>query len=132
MKKLISISFVLAAIAAAAIAAEKVAIADLLKDPAKYDGKAVMVIGKVKEFKQRTSKAGNPYFTFKVETDGKRVSIYGRGKQEPELKDDQSVQVTGKFAKEKKVGSLTFKNELDITVDSKDDKTKDFGVKIRE
>jgi hypothetical protein len=128
------ISFGLALAAACiALAVETVAIADLLKEPAKFDGKAVTVTGKVLGFKQKTSKAGNPYFTMKVAPkEGDAVSVYGRGTSEKEFKDNVTVVVTGKFAKEKKVGAVTFKNEIDVTKSDDDKATKDFGIKVKD
>lgn len=133
MRKLTRFSLGLAVCAAAlAFAVETVAIGELLRDPAKFDGKAVTVTGKVLGFKQKTSKAGNPYFTMKVAPkEGDAVSVYGRGKSEKEYKDNQTVEVTGKFSKEKKVGSVTFKNEIDVTKSDDDEATKDFGIKIK-
>lgn len=128
------VCFAALAVASLALAAEKVTIAELTKDPAKYDGKAVTLTGKVMKFKQKTSKAGNPYFTFKLvgKTEDDVVNIYGRGTYEKELANDVMVTVTGKFVKEKKVGEMTYKNEVDVTKDKNDDKTKDFGVKMIE
>ena len=125
--------FAVLAVAVVAFAAEKVAITDLLKDASKYDAKAVTLTGKVMKFKQKTSKAGNPYYNFKLvgKTDDDVVNIYGRGKSEKELEDGTVVEVTGKFAKEKKVGTVTYKNEIDITKDASDEKTKDFGFKVK-
>jgi len=119
--------------AAFALAAEKVAVADLVKDPAKFDGKVVTLTGKAMKFKQKTSKAGNPYFNFKLvgKTDDDVVSIYGHGKLEKELENETVVEVTGRFAKEKKVGTMTFTNEIDVSKDANDPKTKDFGVKVK-
>lgn len=134
MRNPLRISLMVALAAAAfALAADKVAITDLLKDPAKYDGKAITLTGKVMKFKQKTSKAGNPYYNFKLvgKTDDDVVNIYGRGKLEKELENETVVDVTGKFAKEKKVGTVTFKNEVDITKDPDDAKTRDFGVKVK-
>lgn len=128
------VCFAALAVATLALAAEKVTIAELTKDPAKFDGKAVTLTGKVMKFKQKTSKAGNPYFTFKLvgKTEEDVVNIYGRGTHEKELANDTMVTVTGKFVKEKKVGEVTFKNEVDVTKDKNDDKTKNFGVKVVE
>jgi len=129
MKRFLLISGVALAVAGLAVAAQKATIADLLKTPEKFDGKVVTVRGKVVKFQQKTSKAGNDYFTMKLVDDkDERISVYGRGKHK-ELKDDVSVEVTGKFAKEKKVGDVTFKLEVDVTKDEKDKATKDFGIK---
>ena len=118
--------------AAFAIAADKVAIAALLKDVDKYDGKVITLTGKVAKFKAKTSKAGNAYYNFKLagKADEDVVSIYGQGKLEKEPEDGATVEVTGKFAKETKVGANTFKNELNITKKEGDEKTKDFGIKV--
>lgn len=133
MRKVLRLSFGLAVAAAVlAFAVEHVAIADLLKDPSKFDGKVVTVTGKALGFKQKTSKAGNPYFTMKVAPkEGDPVSVYGRGKSEKEFKDNVTVEVTGKFAKEKTVGSVTFKNEIDVTKSDDDKATKAFGIKVK-
>jgi lipocalin len=130
MRKLILIPVLALLAGAMSFAAEKVTIAELLKSPEKYDGKIVTVTGKAVKFQQKTSKAGNDYFTMKLvgKNDDDRISVYGRGKQK-EIKDDESVEVTGKFAKEKKVGSVTFKFEVDVTKDKDDDKTKNNGIK---
>ena len=130
MRKLFLIPAIALISSAMAFAAEKVTIAELLKSP-EYDGKIVTLTGKAVKFQQKTSKAGNDYYTLKLvgKDDDERVSIYGRGKQK-ELKDDTSIEVTGKFAKEKKVGTVTYKFEVDVTKDKQDEKTKDNGIKI--
>ncbi len=121
------------AAAAFAFAIDKVAVADLLKDPAKFNDKIVTVTGKVMKFKQKTSKAGNPYYNFKLvgKTDEDVISVYGRGTLSKELENETMVDVTGKFVKEKKVGTVTFKNEVDVTKDPEDAKTKEFGIKVK-
>lgn len=129
MKRFLVIPAAALLLGALALAAEKATIAGLLKSPEKFDGKIVTVKGKVVKFQQKTSKAGNDYFTMKLVDDkDERISVYGRGKHK-ELKDDVMVEVTGKFAKEKKVGDVTFKFEVDVTKDEKDKATKDFGIK---
>jgi lipocalin len=130
MRKMILIPALALLAGAMSFAAEKVTVAELLKSPEKYDGKIVTVTGKAVKFQQKTSKAGNDYFTMKLvgKNDDERISVYGRGKQK-EIKDDETIEVTGKFAKEKKVGSATFKFEVDVTKDKEDDKTKNNGIK---
>jgi len=69
----------------------------------------------VDKFVQRTSKAGNPYFLFKLidKVDkNKVVNVYGQGKLEKEPKKDDLVEVTGKYFIETKSGDKTYKNEL--------------------
>lgn len=119
-------------VAGVAFAAEKVTVAQLLKTPEKFDGKAVTLTGKAVKFQQKTSKAGNSYYTLKLvgANDDERISVYGRGKLAEELKDDQKITITGKFAKEKKVGTVTYKFEVDVTKDDEDKATKDFGIKV--
>jgi cytochrome c-type biogenesis protein CcmE len=113
-----------------AFAAERVAVSALLKDADKYDGKAITLTGTVADFKQKTSKRGNDYFTFKLKDKSEVVNIYGQGKLEKAPKDGDKVEVTGRYAKEKKQGDVTFKNELNVTVDKSKEDTKNFGVKI--
>ena len=59
-------------LASVAFAADVVKMADILKDADKYDKKVVKTTGKLKDFKARTSKAGNDYMTFDL-VDGSSV-----------------------------------------------------------
>jgi hypothetical protein len=132
MKTLKSLLIVVAGVAAMALAAEKVSVADLIKEGDNYDKKAVKVIAKVNEYKPRKSRAGNEYWTMRIVSGDQTVNVYGRGKLDPAPKTGDSVEVTGMFRKEKKVNdNFTVKNEIDTTVDKEDKKTKDFGVKIK-
>lgn len=113
-------SLALVAIATLALAADAVKVADLVKDPAKYDGKTVKGDGSVKNFKAKTSKAGNDYFTFDLIDGTKKVSVYSHGKLDKDLADGTKVSVEGKFIKEKvlnkgKENEFTIKNEIDIS-----------------
>ena len=100
-------------------------VADVLKTPAKYDGKAIVVKGKVDRFKLKTSKAGHDYTTFDL-VDGKtKLAVYLGNKLDKPVKDGDAVTVTGKFAASRKVGDRTFTNEIDAS--SRLDKS--FGVK---
>lgn len=100
-----------------AFAADALTVGALLKDADKYDGKAVTVTGKVLEFKQKTSRAGNQYFTLILKGDKKDadLNVYGRGKLEPAPAKDNQVEVSGVYRKEKKVTTFTVKNEVDIS-----------------
>jgi hypothetical protein len=115
MKRLLLTS--LLAFSALALAADPVTatVTALLDKPDTFTGKEVKTSGKVERFEQRTSKAGNPYFVFKLVEKDKKVSVYGRGTLEKAPKDGSSVEVTGKFLKENKVGSNVFKNEITTT-----------------
>lgn len=99
-----------------ALAVEKPTVAELLKDPAKFDKKEVQVTGTMSEFKQKTSKIGNKYFTLKLKDGNKWVSVYSRGELEHVPKDGTKIQVSGVFRAETKVGENTFKNEIDCSV----------------
>jgi cytochrome c-type biogenesis protein CcmE len=90
-------------------------VSELLKDADKFDGKEVSVKGTVSEFKQKTSRRGLPYFTFKLADKDQKINVYSQGTAEKELKEKQAVTVVGIYRKEKVVGGVTFKNEVDIT-----------------
>jgi len=107
--------FALCAFALADDKPVKLSLPELQQEPAKYDGKVVEVTAPVAGFKQKTSQAGNKYFTLKLAEDGKTVNDYSRGELGKELKDGAKVMVTGIFRVEKKLGSLVFKNEIDCT-----------------
>ena len=100
-----------------AFAAEALTVANLIKDADKHDGKGVTVAGKVIEFKQKTSRAGNAYWTLKLKGEKKDedLSVYGRGKLDPVPKKDDKVEVNGIYRKEKKLADFTVKNELDTS-----------------
>ena len=100
-------------------------IADILKTPAKYDGKAIVVKGRVKDLKAKTSKAGRDYYLFEL-VDGKTtLKVYGGDKLAKPPKDGDKVTVTGRYAHERKVGDRVFKDEIDAS--TRLDKA--FGVK---
>lgn len=136
MNKPLKISLVFVSmLAAVAFAGEKISVSDFLNKVDSYDHKVVTVIGKTANFKAKTSKKGNAYFTFQIlgQTKDEKVYVFSQGKMEKELKDGTKVEVTGKFEKERKVGTSTFKNEIDISKDEHNAKaTKEFGVKIIE
>jgi hypothetical protein len=92
-------------------------IEELLQYGKKFDAKEVVTRGFVADFEQRISRAGNAYFVFKLKADtkpkAKWVNVYGRGKLDPAAKNGQNVDVTGTYRVEKKVGSSTFKNEIE-------------------
>ena len=92
-----------------------VKIADLLKKSAPPERRKIMVTGKLADFKQRTSRAGNPYFTFRLTDAGGTINGYGRGKVAKVPTNGARVMVVGAFRKVKKLGNRTFMNEIDIT-----------------
>jgi hypothetical protein len=105
---------------ALALAGNNPTIGAVLKDPAKFDNKVISVSGKVSGFQARTSRAGAKYFVFKLVEGKDQVAVYGKGELKPAPKDGNKVVATGLFAKERKVGSSTFKNEIDVTSKGKD------------
>lgn len=107
----------LVAMASLAMAAENATVAELLKDK-KFDKKEVTVKGKVAKFAQKKSKAGNQYFVFKLTDSDQEISVYGRGELK-DIKNGDNVTVVGEFAKERKSGSVVFKDELDASLDKK-------------
>lgn len=89
----------------------------VLHDADKYDkAESVTVKGTVVEFVQKTSRLGNPYFTFKLKGDKGELNVYARGKADEKVKDKAKVVVTGKFRKSKQLADFTVKNEVDATV----------------
>lgn len=81
----------------------------------KFDGKLVQASGTVSHFKAKTSKAGNPYFTFDLSDAKGKVEVYGRGKLKVMVKDGSKVQATGTFVLKKEMKSFTIENEIDVT-----------------
>ncbi len=104
------------ALSAASFAADTLQVDQVLKDLKKYDKKTISVKGMVDGFDARTSKKGNEYTVFKLKDKaGKTISVYSRGHLKTAPKNADWVVVTGFFQVEKKVGSQTFKNEIDCS-----------------
>jgi hypothetical protein len=93
----------------------KTSVATLVEKGKDHDGKEIVATGSVKDFKQKTSRIGNKYFTFKL-VDGKaEANVYGRGTLEGGLQPNAKVEVAGKFRMLKKVGNFEVKNEIDVS-----------------
>lgn len=97
----------------------------LVKDADKQNGKEVSVVGKIEKLERKTSRAGNKYFVFKLKGEKEIVNVYGRGELPDEWKDGVKAVAAGTFRKEKKVGTFTVKNEVDVSTKE----GKKFGVK---
>jgi len=97
----------------AASAQEQVTVQALLTDGKKYDGKQVVLVGVVRDLKEKVSKKGNPYYTFKIGEGERTISIFGYGRAT--VKEGDKVRVTGKFAVEKRAAYTTYRNEIDVT-----------------
>lgn len=93
----------------------KTSVSEILSNPDKYDGKMVQVDGKVYSLKFKTSKRGNPYYTFSIRgisNDALRVFSFGS----PSVKNADSVTVRGVYQKVKHVPTrYTFYNEIDAS-----------------
>jgi hypothetical protein len=112
-----------------AVAVEAMTVDKMLKDQDALDGKEVTVTGVVSDYRQRESRAGNPYVNFKLKGENKVANVYLRGSLEGDKapKNGDTVEVMGIYRKEKKVNdSFTVKDEVDASPVEK----KKFGVKI--
>jgi DNA polymerase III alpha subunit len=98
---------------ATALAQEQVTVQALLNDGKKYDGKQVVLVGVVRDLKEKVSKKGNAYYTFKIGEGKQTISVFSYGKAT--VKEGDKVRVTGKFAVEKRVAYATYRNEIDVT-----------------
>ncbi len=96
-----------------AIAQEQVTVQALLNEGKKYDGKQVVLVGIVRDLKEKVSRKGNPYYTFKIGEGKQTVNIFSYGKAT--VKEGDKVRVTGKFTVEKRVAYATYRNEIDVT-----------------
>lgn len=126
MKKVLIALFTAAALLA--LAAEKLTPDALIAQADKQDGKVVTLTGKVEKFEEKTSKKGNKYTVFKVKGTKESVSVWIKNHLEAAKKpaNGDIVEVIGLFKKEKKVGDLVFKNEVDASTV----KDKPNGVKV--
>lgn len=91
----------------------KTTVGDILSNPDQYDGKMVQVEAKVLAPQFKTSKKGNAYTTFKLDGDGKTLSVFSFGTLS--LNGGDLVKVIGRYQKVKKVGAYTFYNEIDAS-----------------
>ncbi|MFN3689405.1 MAG: hypothetical protein ACK4UU_00595 [Fimbriimonadales bacterium] len=91
----------------------KTTVAALLKEPDKFHRKLVEVEGEVDDLKKKTSRVGNPYTTFKLDSENKQVTVFSYGHLP--ISENDKVVVIGKFYKERRVGRATFTNEIDAS-----------------
>lgn len=91
--------------------AQAVSVATLLADPDRYDGQVVTVSGVVSGYRERVSRAGNAYTTFRLEEGSSSVAVFAWGHRG--LRDGQRVRVTGVFQRIRRVGRYTFYNEIE-------------------
>lgn len=88
-------------------------VAAILKDPDKFHRKLVQVEGEVDDLKKKTSRVGNAYTTFKLDSEGKQITVFSYGHLP--ISEDDKVVVIGRFYKERRVGRATFINEIDAS-----------------
>lgn len=105
------IAVLCAGVLAAPLLAQAVSVAALVGDPDRYDGRVVTVAGVVSGYRERVSRAGNPYTTFRLEEGGGSVAVFAWGHRG--LRDGLRVRVTGVFQKVRRVGRYTFYNEIE-------------------
>lgn len=120
MKKVLKSILLITILATVALAVTKLSVKELQADTKKFDTKEVTITGVSDKFEQKTSKAGNDYFVFKLADKSDKkilVNIYGQGKVEKPPKDGSTLELKGTYRIEKKVGNRTFKNELQIKPD---------------
>ncbi len=86
-------------------------IARLLKNKGLYDGRKVTLQGRVENLQFRFSQRGNPYTIFRLRDRAARVRVYMR--THPTIAEGDSVQVSGTYHKERKVGRFTYRNEIE-------------------
>lgn len=91
----------------------KTTISAIQKEPSKFDKKLVQVEGKVEQLEKRVSRSGNEYTTFRLKSGGQEVNVFTYG--HPNIANGDTVEVIGRYQKEKKVGNTTYKNEIDAS-----------------
>jgi len=108
MGRLFAFLIMLGAAAQPAFAADS--IAAIVANPATYDGKTVDVRGVVTGLREKTSRKGNDYDTFKIcSTTCLSVFIFGR----PAITDGKPAAVHGIFRGKHSVGAYTYYNEIE-------------------
>ena len=94
-----------------ALAAE-VTVTTVLTAPERYDRQEVTLTCTAQAVSPKTSRRGNPYTTFQLrDTSGQALTVFTWG--HPTMKSGDRVQVTGIFEQIKRVGTYTFRNQVD-------------------
>lgn len=101
---------VLLAASALAARADLVAVKNLLAQPDKWHGRAVVVSGTVGQLDAKTSQKGNSYYTFVLTEGLASVNVFSYGS--PQIRDTNRVQVEGTYLKVNRVGRYTFHNQV--------------------
>ncbi len=111
VRLLTELALILWATSALAARADLVTVKELLAEPDKWHGRAVVVSGMVSNLDERVSQKGNPYYTFRLADGSASLTVFSYGT--PEVKDGSRIQVEGTFLKIKRVGKYTFQNQVD-------------------
>jgi uncharacterized protein YdeI (BOF family) len=89
-------------------------IGDVLARPDAFDGRKVVLDGKVSALDPRTSRRGNDYFTFRLSDEtGASLKVFSWGK--PAITPGDRVEVRGRFQRERRVGRYTFTDEVEAS-----------------
>ncbi len=91
----------------------KATIEEIIANPANYDGKMVSVEGRVEALRERVSQKGNPYTTFKISQNNRRLAVISFNQLS--LKDGDSAKVVGRYQIMKHIGQFTFENEIETS-----------------
>lgn len=92
---------------------ERVTTRDLLESPDRWHGQPVVLVGTVTHLEARTSQRSNNYFTFRLADEAGAVVVFSYGN--PDVGNGHRVRVEGIFHKVKRVGTYTFRNQVDAT-----------------
>lgn len=128
MKRTAIFMLMAAACLAAAFAVEQATVSDLIAKGDAFNGKDATVQGEVANLQKRKSSRGNAYSLFRLKDKGKSINVlldYHPAGNRAFANGDR-IEVTGLFRKEKRVGELVFRNEVDCTKKE----GKKYGVKV--
>jgi hypothetical protein len=107
-----AVAFLAIGLAVPALARDR--IGDILNRPEAFDGREVVLEGKVSALDPRTSRRGNDYFTFRLSDEtGASLKVFSWGK--PAIAPGDRVEVRGRFQRKRQVGSYTFTNEVEAS-----------------
>lgn len=115
----IPVAVVLATAWPGAVKGSEVTIKTILADPDQFDGKKVMVRGRVEDLKPGVSRRGNPYATFSVtDSSGAALRVLARGQHQ--ISSTDQVEVTGILRRVKRPGRYTLYSELEASTVKKE------------
>jgi hypothetical protein len=113
MRSIGVVAFVLALLVPVHASALDAAVRDIVASPERFDGRSVSLRGAVTNLQQTVSGKGNPYFTFDLSDGVSAVRVFSFGRTSCQA-GGQAV-VDGRFERVKKVGRLTFHDEVTAT-----------------